>query len=176
MKADSGKKKSNRMKEEMQWCNPISHDCFFRRQIVLRIKRQLWKKIFNFNSNDVYETGGFFGIKGKKICSYEFDSGRDSVSSGEYMPNLNLFYRSLKQWEKEGIEYVGILHTHLNHQGTLSGGDYKYLDELMKLNKNLQVFFTAILIPNEKIYFYRVIRKKERIVIKRESLLTYGRR
>ena len=97
-------------------------------------------------------------MKNNIICAYYFDKG--NYSFDEYRPNCLKLNKVIKKWAKDGIEFVGIIHSHQNGYAKPSLQDGVYMKQMMHENKFLKKMITPILTRDEKgskIVFYEYV-------------------
>lgn len=135
-----------------------------RKQIT--IKQELLNAILSASVGFSYETGGFIGFRGNQICYFMFDSGVRLNCRGRYYPNadsMNLFLEKQRQDKFSGI---GILHTHLCGDSSLSKGDMKYIYQIFHVNSDLREMYFPVAIPGRKLSMYLAERRTDNILIK----------
>lgn len=112
-----------------------------------------------------FEVGGLLGKK-QIICECELDINTIR-KIGEYYPDQHFYEQTIANWNKKGVEFCGIAHTHINNQGSMSKKDVSYIKAIMNLNRNVytQLYF-PIIISQEVIIFY-AFWEKEQIKIKK---------
>ncbi len=108
------------------------------------------------------ETGGIIGsAHGEIIDSVVMDH---SDSSGKrkcsYSPNVDFLNSSIATWQKSGIAFKGIFHTHFAGVKTLSCADKHYIDTIMNaMPKSIQyLYFPIFVLPGRRMVCYRAER------------------
>ncbi len=131
----------------------------------MEMKKSLFDEIIHSSSGFGYETGGFVGVCGNKICVWAFDEGVRGAREGVYCPNKNKFYFMISSWREIGVTCLGIVHTHLNGNPQLSQGDVRYINSIFDRNGNLVKMFFPIVIPDKEIHVYGSRRKDGEVLI-----------
>lgn len=118
------------------------------------------------------ETGGILGMKNSVINSICFDSGLSHSSScNEYVPDVSFFNNCIDAWQKNGIVFCGMFHTHLPQWSTLSGGDKTYIRCIMNsLPRSINQLFFPLVFPGHSIRSFVAIRENNRIYINEDTI------
>ena len=122
--------------------------------MMVCVKKEVLKEIYN-SFNLQQEDGGILGKKDNVIVSFCFDKGDNKH---EYTINVSKFSNALEEWEKQDIEFVGFIHSHIKeNEGEPSLKDFMYLRKFMKLNTVLnEIIFPIVYRQNniKTIQFY----------------------
>lgn len=89
------------------------------------------------------ESGGMLGSSdgGKTITHYYFD--RHAQTSGAtYSPDTETLNQVIRQWETEGVLFVGMIHSHPTGYIKPSQGDFLYAERILQ----------AMQLPNDTLY------------------------
>lgn len=141
---------------------------------------QVYEQICKTIGRHKPETGGILGSSdgGKTVDTYYFD--KMAVTSGAtYAPDTETLNRVIKDWNSNGIELIGIIHSHPSGCIEPSEGDYNYASRIidaMALTDN--ALFTPIVQVDRrlngdiKIYPYthkkQVVREQQRLQVETE--------
>ena len=97
-----------------------------------QITQQVGSKLKKTVLTQEPETGGILGsaIKGK-ITHFVFD--RKAVRHASlYIPNVDFLNPFIAQWERKGIRFVGLIHSHPMDAPRLSKADLLYAGAVLK--------------------------------------------
>lgn len=112
------------------------------------------------------EIGGIIGGSGETVSHLWMDHTCDFRESAQYIPNLGEINRRIRNWERKGIQLLGIFHSHLDGQNILSHADREYIIKIMlAMPAKTQYMFFPIVIPKQGIYAFKAIRKAHEIFI-----------
>ncbi len=93
------------------------------------------------------EAGGLLGsTDGYRIDRYFYDKDADTTTH-TYTPNIKNCYSKIREWEQEGIEFVGFFHSHPDIMFECTSEDLKYADRIMKV-RGMEDFVMAIVISS----------------------------
>ena len=106
--------------------------------------------------------GGRNGI----ITNFIFDTGLSNGDVGHYYPNVDKLNSCILDWQKHDIEFYGIVHSHLNHEKSLSLSDEVYIKEIMlAMPTDIKILYFPLVLPCKEIISYKVERKKNELKI-----------
>ena len=117
------------------------------------------------------ETGGILGGKRDIVSVYMIDYGIETINHYDhYFPDLHKINQILNNWEKSGIDFYGIFHTHFPGGDELSRGDKKYITKIMQaMPPEVNKLFFPIILPKEMIG-YQAERYDSQIYISRDDI------
>ena len=69
--------------------------------------------VWNLKSN-IYETGGLLGGTNEQILRICFDKCKLITDSYSYIPNTEYLNQQLAIWSNEGINFLGMFHSHIS--------------------------------------------------------------
>jgi len=119
------------------------------------------------------ETGAVLGGRNGIVTMFVADPGKAS-SAFHYVPDIERINDAITSWFDEGIEFMGLLHTHLWERSLLSEGDRKYITQIMRANEETQglvLYFPIITLPNTTMIAYRAGNVKAgQVTIERETV------
>lgn len=118
------------------------------------IKRSIYNQIISQISSVASETGGIIGEQNGIICKFVYDKGIKQDNIGLYYPNVNMLNNVLKHWDNTNINFCGIVHSHINNQPYLSGGDVEYIEKIfLNLPDTISELFFPLVVNNEFIAY-----------------------
>ena len=112
-----------------------------------------------------WETGGILGSRdGTLIDALSMDQPRANAQwRCAYAPNVHFLNGKLGEWQREGIHFKGIFHTHFANVKTLSEGDIKYIHTILSCMppRIRYLYFPIFILPKYELISYRAERKKK---------------
>ena len=114
----------------------------------MNILKDIYGQIISTIGSVLPETGGVLGIKDGIICAYYFDSS-GKCDSNTYKPDTDNVNRVISEWEKQDIQFVGVVHSHEEKQPALSYADIVYAQAIMKANDMERILFPLGVIGNK---------------------------
>ena len=137
----------------------------------MKIKRDIWEKLIYFPPIVPPEIGGVLGGRDGIISKIYFDC--ENVINGKaiYVPDVKQLNCILEGWNREEMKFIGLFHSHMHEQETLSGMDREYIERIVKaLAGRGDALYFPIIIPREKIIVYKAFQKNEDVVIQKENI------
>lgn len=121
------------------------------------------------------EAGGMLGSVdgGKTITHYYFD--RHAQTSGAtYSPDTETLNQVIRQWEAEGVSFVGMIHSHPSGYAEPSQGDFLYAERILQAMQlpNETLYTPIVQVSSElngKIRIYSYVHKKQ-VVMKPQKM------
>ncbi len=102
------------------------------------------------------ETGGILGEKDGIISHFIFDKGLGSTEYAIYIPNTIQLNEQINKWRYDGINFCGIVHSHMSEQPTLSSTDKEYIELILhSLSHFTKQLYFPIVLPGERIISYK---------------------
>lgn len=118
------------------------------------ILRSVYEKILYSVPETPIETGGILGIRSDVVIECVFDLNGNEY--GKYVPNTSMINNIIALWQKNGIEFGGIFHSHYPSGTDLSQQDIKYIKEIMFSVKDSYSFlYFPIIIPHKELIPYK---------------------
>lgn len=106
------------------------------------------------------ETGGILGCRDGIISEFFFDSGMPVYDRASYIPDCEKLNGVILEWEKQGVQFCGIVHSHKNGQATLSQNDKNYIAAIMAaMPETVQRLYFPVVLPGVALYSYQAIRR-----------------
>ncbi len=138
------------------------------------ITKSALKEISNSLSDLHFEAGGILGSNNNQVISHivtDIPSILPSCTCS-YFPNVNFLNKQIEKWQIENIIFKGVFHSHIYGGKTLSDGDKKYIENIMKsmpveINS---LYFPVFVIPQKELICYKAIRISDTVFIKSENL------
>lgn len=124
----------------------------------MKIEQTVWNSISEQVASVSTETGGILGGLNQIITTFHIDSGRYS-DKDTYRPDVKNWNQVLWQWQKSGIEFYGIFHSHIAGIIKLSNSDRAYIFQIMQAApKSVESLYFPIILPKKSIQVYRAMR------------------
>lgn len=101
------------------------------------------------------EAGGILGCKDGCICAFVYDPGTPDTSRNCYTPDVVFLNQVIEQWQKQGISFCGIVHSHPTGHKRLSDVDLSYIQTIMEsMPEAIQELYFPVVIPGDAIFPY----------------------
>lgn len=141
----------------------------------MRISKSVIDTINNSISDLPPETGGILGSYDKELIDEVVIDSPSPTNTRpcSYFPNVDFLNQNIKLWQDNGISFAGIFHTHFAGVKTLSSGDKKYIDAIMKSMPSYieYLYFPIFVLPDRELVCYKAIRSNKIIDIQTENLV-----
>lgn len=127
----------------------------------MRICRSVFDEIINIMIETPPEIGGIIGGDGEIVKNHYLDVGVNSDRACSYTPNVSLLNTIISEWATEGIQFMGVYHTHFFDVQTLSDGDIRYINRiLLSMPKEIDfLYFPLIVLPSRTMVCFKAIKK-----------------
>ncbi|WP_034451181.1 hypothetical protein [Butyrivibrio sp. AE2032] len=123
---------------------------------ILLVSQNIICDIYSSFSNSCYESGGLIGSKEDNVIdSFYYDKGKEERRH-DYIPNVDELQHQLSIWNKEQIEFRGIIHSHLRC-GELSQKDVNMARRVLELNNIPSILMPIYIINKQIIVWYEVL-------------------
>lgn len=117
----------------------------------MNIKESIYLKMLDCYSVPPPESGGILGIKNSVVCEYYHDSSSRIGERALYVLDVDTLNLKIDVWQKSGIEFAGIIHSHMLGQNTLSSGDIEYIKQVFNnIPECVDELYFPIIIPKDK--------------------------
>ena len=118
------------------------------------------------------ECGGIIGGNNNLISIYCFDKMKIIFDKAEYIPNTDFLSKVIDDWNKSGIRFYGIFHSHCTGCEELSDADILYIQQIMsELTDTYNYLFFPIVLPKEKIVFFKASMSNNSLTIMKENVI-----
>lgn len=123
----------------------------------MKIYKHILEEIIKIVPSVPPETGGILGGRNQIISHCAFDNGEDTSNAYDtYAPNIQMLNSTIKQWEKSGIKFYGIFHSHCSKAKELSMADKRYISRIMKMMPpQVGSLYFPIVIPEKELIVHR---------------------
>ena len=124
----------------------------------LTITARVWNEICGTIGMNHAETGGILGSSdgGHTIDNYYFDCTA-RTTGGTYTPDIDAVNKKIAEWNKDGIHYVGPIHSHPRGFINPSAEDCRYGVRIMKAIGISSLFMPIVNVnnpPDGQVQFY----------------------
>lgn len=138
----------------------------------MRIVKKAYKQIVDSFANCLFEEGGIIGGVNDIVTRFEFDIGIPGDNKGCYIPNVGKLNKCICEWQKQNINFYGIIHSHINHYGDLSNDDIKYIKRIMlSMPQNIQYLYFPVVLPKRTIKSFKAVRIGDEIRIVSDNII-----
>ncbi len=136
------------------------------------IAKDVYERIVNRQTNAPPETGGILGGSSGVITNEHFDPGMQSERMCSYIPNVKTLNDVIKQWQQEGVLFMGIYHTHFWGVSTLSCGDTSYMERILRCmpSQIAYLYFPILVMPDRELVCYKASIKEDKLAVETESI------
>jgi len=132
----------------------------------MKMKREIYNKVLNSIPPIPHETGGILGGNNGVVTEFIFDMGLPGGDIGHYYPNTDKLNSALVEWQKFGIEFYGIVHSHFNFDNSLSLDDELYIRKIMMaMPDTIKMLYFPIVLPRKEILPFKAERIENEIDI-----------
>ncbi len=122
--------------------------------------QSLNEKICKKMSSRIPETGGILGSRNGEIKDFFYDE-KGSCSGKYYIPDTECLNYQIKKWQKENIDFAGIIHSHWERE-ELSAQDIRYARQVIQAFGK-EILMGVFVYNTGKLYMYIV--SEENIVL-----------
>ena len=117
------------------------------------------------------EKGGILGVKNAVVCSCCFDNNLSQTNSAVYIPNVDFLNAKIREWEKKGITFGGIFHSHPKNQPELSADDIEYIKLIFQaMPTSIKTLYFPIVLPNVALVSFKVINQEDAVHILEDKI------
>ncbi len=117
------------------------------------------------------EKGGILGMKNGVVCSYFFDNNISQSNSAVYIPNVDFLNAKIREWEKKGIAFSGIFHSHPKNQPELSADDIEYIKVIFQaMPASIKTLYFPVVLPNVELVSFKAIYQEDAVHILEDKI------
>lgn len=140
----------------------------------MKIKNDTFISILSSHITTVPEQGGILGEKDGKIVAYYHDKDASIRSShAEYVPNITNLNSKIREWTKDGIAFIGMIHSHPKDEYTLSDLDMLYIMKVFESHKVGDTLYFPVIIHGGIIIPYAVTKQEVGLSVVQEEIDIY---
>jgi hypothetical protein len=138
----------------------------------MNIKESIYLKMLDCYSVPLPESGGILGIKNSVVCEYYHDSSSRIVERALYVLDVDTLNLKIDVWQKSGIEFAGIIHSHMLGQNTLSSGDIEYIKQVFNNIPECvdELYFPIIIPKDEQVISFFAKRSEKDVIIRQDEI------
>jgi len=114
------------------------------------------------------ESGGILGGHDSVVTTVLFDENLIDLRYRNYSwsPNVSFLNDALERWESQGIEFLGIFHSHPSGKPNLSSPDENYIYRIMKsMPHRISRLYFPVVLPDVDVMTYAAERHDDTIRI-----------
>lgn len=114
------------------------------KEYLMEITQEVYDKIYKFIGQHQPERGGMLGRNNRGIITHFYPDSNGKCSYAAYDPDIKTLNIVIKEWEKDGIEFCGFVHSH--PQGIISPSytDKEYSSKILDCFKSLDFLWLPI--------------------------------
>lgn len=121
----------------------------------IRILASVYQKLVSELPYPPPECGGILGCKDNTICEIWIDSRPQVNDALVYEPDIKGINHQIYQWQKNGVRFCGLFHSHIAEEETLSGDDITYIRRIVRaIPRDYGQLLFPVVIPNKKVILY----------------------
>ena len=140
----------------------------------MKIKNDTFISILSSHITTVPEQGGILGEKDGKIVAYYHDKDASICSShAEYAPNIANLNSKIREWAKDGIAFIGMIHSHPKDECTLSDSDMLYIKKIFESYEIGTKLYFPVIVPGGIIIPYAVTKQEVDLSVVQEEIDIY---
>lgn len=140
----------------------------------MKILKEVFIKMNNSISGEPPEIGGILGNKGNGIIShFIMDNVTERpIKMCSYSPDVDFLNECIDGWQKDGIKFSGIFHTHFAGVKTLSKSDKEYILRIMQAmpDEIISLYFPVFVLPDRELVCYRANKENTGVTINAEDI------
>ena len=137
----------------------------------MEIRNTIYNQILNYCPNVPPEVGGILGASNNEIDAVFFDCGLHRNKMAMYTPNIDRLNKAIIQWQKDGIRFLGLFHSHPKGQETLSLDDIEYIRSIMfSMPEKVRELYFPIVIPSSHIISFKAINQNHNLLIVSDTI------
>lgn len=135
--------------------------------------REIFDEIVNVAIDAPPEIGGIIGGDNNVVKTHYMDMGVSSLKACSYTPNVSLLNGIISEWSVEGIQFMGIYHTHFFEVRSLSEGDIRYIRNILlgMPDEIDSLYFPLVVFPSRTMVCFKAIKKLDSIEICNDNLV-----
>lgn len=139
----------------------------------MRIFRSVFDEIINIVIKTPQEFGGIIGGEMDIVKNHYLDIGMNSDRTCSYTPNVSLLNDIISEWATEGIQFMGIYHTHFFNVPTLSNSDIRYINRiLLSMPTEIDLlYFPLVVFPSRTMVCYKAIKEAGSVEICNDNIV-----
>lgn len=124
---------------------------------MVYIHKNVYDEIRNVLGMKKPECGGVLGARpNEPISKFYFDVSGISTEDS-YTPDYEKINEILEAWAEEGIQMVGMIHSHGNEGNFPSCGDLYYCEQILRSNPVISEFLLPIVtVEPFEVFIYRI--------------------
>lgn len=125
-------------------------------------------QLLNFVPDVPPETGGILGGTGGVVSRFWLDVGNQYDI---YVPNVEKINQIISDWQKAGIEFYGIFHSHSESNKSLSLADKRYIVKIMRsMPPQVTCLYFPLVFPKVRVVPYRAEISNQCVTIVQETI------
>lgn len=137
----------------------------------MKIQQSLYQEIISCFSPAPPEAGGIIGMKDGTICAFCFDEGIPNLDRASYIPDVEQLNEIIEQWQREGIRFCGIVHSHPFGQDSLSSGDLDYIQRILHaVPQQIDSLYFPVVVFEEGFYAFSAALEDGAVCINPENV------
>ena len=112
------------------------------------LDKLVYEGIRKYITSHKAERGGIIGYKDSHISNFYYD-GLATCTFNEYIPNTAVLNGVIDDWDQNGIEFIGFVHSHTPHRKSLSPSDKEYAVKVLEVFDYLPYLIIGVVGEND---------------------------
>ncbi len=136
----------------------------------MKMKRAVYDQILQTCPAVPPESGGLLGGRDGLITQYVADLGLGN-GYDRYVPNVQVFNAALAAWQKDGVQFCGLYHSHFPQGECLSDADVLYIETILRATAHaVNALYFPLVFPKEKMIAYRATLSDGQVQIQPDGI------
>lgn len=141
----------------------------------MKIRQEVIDNIAAVANSKNLEIGGILGSsKNGVITDMIEDLPLNKVGCRfDYYPNIDFLNTQIESWDENGIDFLGLFHTHFSGSKNLSDADKEYINAIMNASKGIveYLYFPLFTLPDNELTVYKAYFNDDNIVVDKDELI-----
>lgn len=122
---------------------------------IMQILREVFLKMISSFPMVPPENGGILGMKDDIVCEYLHDYSKQTNEAAKFVPDVQWMNQIIYDWNKKGVLFGGIVHSHPIGQESLSFDDIRYITSIMDaMPSSVSKLYFPVVIPGHAVFIY----------------------
>lgn len=121
------------------------------------------------------EAGCILGMQNGIICEFAYDAGIPRYDAAIYTPNIEMLNQIIAAWNKKGIFFCGLAHSHPQKQKSLSLNDKNYIINIMKsIPISIKKLYFPLVFPGSEMISFVGIKGSKGVEINTDNIIIHN--
>ncbi len=111
------------------------------------------------------------GCKENVICEIWIDKSPQVTCALVYKPDIERINRQIHQWQKSGIRFCGLFHSHIAEEEALSSDDIAYIHRIVQtIPQDYGQLLFPVVVPGKKVTMFYAAEQDNALFIGTEEI------